>query len=97
MDSSLQVKTLLEVLTSKIAASPSKFCVGDSLTIADLQVRGVFRKFFVASIGETTVCSHHGVVVLGICAPFSHYCCSLVLRLMAAVEQEITMLLASTF
>ena len=34
-----QVKTLLEVLVSKIEASSSKFCVGDSLTIADLQVR----------------------------------------------------------
>lgn len=34
-----QIKTLLEVLVTKIAASPSTFCVGDSLTIADLQVR----------------------------------------------------------
>ena len=34
-----QIKTLLEVLVTKIAASPSRFCVGDSLTIADLQVR----------------------------------------------------------
>eukprot|EP00178_Gracilaria_changii_P004009 TRINITY_DN1610_c0_g1_i1.p1 TRINITY_DN1610_c0_g1~~TRINITY_DN1610_c0_g1_i1.p1 ORF type:complete len:201 (+),score=22.32 TRINITY_DN1610_c0_g1_i1:108-710(+) len=36
-----KVKTLLEVLTTKIAASPSKFCVGNSLTIADLQVHAV--------------------------------------------------------
>lgn len=37
----VQVKALLEVLVAKIAASSSKFCVGDSLTIADLQVRPV--------------------------------------------------------
>ena len=37
----LQIKTLLEVLVTKIAASPSKFCVGESITIADLQVRYV--------------------------------------------------------
>eukprot|EP00178_Gracilaria_changii_P004012 TRINITY_DN1610_c0_g1_i4.p2 TRINITY_DN1610_c0_g1~~TRINITY_DN1610_c0_g1_i4.p2 ORF type:complete len:202 (+),score=30.75 TRINITY_DN1610_c0_g1_i4:108-713(+) len=36
-----KIKTLLEVLVAKIAASPSKFCVGDSLTIADLQVHAV--------------------------------------------------------
>ena len=29
----------MEVLLTKIAVSPSRFCVGDSLTIADLQVR----------------------------------------------------------
>eukprot|EP00752_Nemacystus_decipiens_P018565 g16644.t1 len=36
-----KIKTLLEVLVTKISASPSRFCVGDSLTIADLQVHAV--------------------------------------------------------
>eukprot|EP00903_Cladosiphon_okamuranus_P012828 g11988.t1 len=36
-----KVKTLLEVLVTKISASPSKFCVGDSLMIADLQVHAI--------------------------------------------------------
>eukprot|EP00903_Cladosiphon_okamuranus_P012912 g12055.t1 len=36
-----KIKILLEVLVTKIATSPSKFCVGDSLTIADLQVHAL--------------------------------------------------------
>eukprot|EP00752_Nemacystus_decipiens_P018568 g16647.t1 len=36
-----KLKALLEVLVDKIAASPSRFCVGDSLTIADLQVHAI--------------------------------------------------------
>eukprot|EP00752_Nemacystus_decipiens_P018567 g16646.t1 len=36
-----KIKTLLEVLVKKTAASPSKFCVGDSLTIADFQVHAI--------------------------------------------------------
>eukprot|EP00903_Cladosiphon_okamuranus_P012823 g11983.t1 len=36
-----KIKTLLEVLVTKIEASPSEFCVGDSLTIADLQVHAI--------------------------------------------------------
>eukprot|EP00903_Cladosiphon_okamuranus_P012829 g11989.t1 len=35
--------SLLDVLVAKIAASPSKFCVGDSITIADLQVHSLLQ------------------------------------------------------
>eukprot|EP00752_Nemacystus_decipiens_P018570 g16649.t1 len=38
-----KLKALLEVMVTKISASPSKFCVGDSLTIADLQVHAVLK------------------------------------------------------
>eukprot|EP00752_Nemacystus_decipiens_P018574 g16653.t1 len=36
-----KLKTYLEVLVAKVGASSGKFCVGNSLTIADLQVHAV--------------------------------------------------------
>eukprot|EP00903_Cladosiphon_okamuranus_P012825 g11985.t1 len=59
-----KVKKLLDVLVAKIATSPSKFCVGDSMTIADLQVHAILQ-----NIGTNAFTGFSTAVIKDIAAP----------------------------
>eukprot|EP00903_Cladosiphon_okamuranus_P012821 g11981.t1 len=59
-----KVKTLLDVLVAKIATSPSKFCVGDSMTIADLHVHAIL-----VSIGTNHYTGFSTAVIEDVAAP----------------------------